>query len=554
MKIGLSIFGFCLLLFFGYKIVAVNSMSHHEFASSAFIVDIPKDLLQGSKDFLSFARDPQGFTLQNCSTSLDTIYRDITQADPTYFDASTVKNNYKEIIRNLFYARLEIRKKLKKFVESKELTPTISEPPCVTSVRNINRASRYLEDYLGENFMDIKPYDEKSDPKAYGTFTGNEPWLLKADPGSEISIRSGDIIVSRGNAFTSAAIARISPINAQFSHLAMIYVIGDTDGHLYSLEEAKENPNVVVLEAHIEVGSTVRTFKDYLQDGNARNVQFRLPDSEKAHAAAEVAYRIITEHRKNAYESFKKSIKSKANPLVWGMDISHPDFSVPYDFKMDLENYKEVFCSEVGYLGFKAEGITLPLFPSTISPASENDLVGALGVKGPNIFAPGDMELDTRFEMLAEWRDFRKMKAIRYKDAILDSMFSWMKEYGYKLDPQLYVSAGASVVWMIRWVDFPKIQVGGKVIFDVSRKLPKNMTPKLAAIVATLNKAADVLGDELERTEKSYRTEHPGLLLVYKDMLRALDLFRERDFAAYKTRRRTELHSVFHPSNRKGSN
>ncbi len=554
-KIGL-LFGFCVFAFIGYQIVKRTTPAQIELSSESPKLNLPKNLLQGSKEFLDFVQNPQGLTAQNCASTLTAIYDDVSQIDPYYFDAQDLAKNYREVIRNLFQARAQLRQRLKGFVETKEITPAIQESSCITAIRNVNRAARYIEDYLGETFLQVKPFDEKTDPVFYGTFTGEEPWLEKVDSSSQIGIRSGDVIASRGNAATSAAIAKIGVVDSQFSHVAFVYIKGDSSGRIYSLEEAIKNPNVLIMEAHIELGSTIRPLKTYLEDGNARNVQFRYPDAQLAHQAAKASYDFVTAHNASEYEKFRRNPLSKLNPAHWAMKANHPDFNVPYDFKMDLSNTTEVFCSEIASLGYSQVGVKMPLFFTTITPAAENDLVRTMEITTQRVFAPGDMELDTRFDMLAEWRDYRKVKGLRNKDAILVGMYDWMKKYRYKFYPSEIVKIGAEGYWLARWLDIPAIKIGGKVVVDFTATLPKNMTPQIAAMVTTLNRTADVLQARLVATEAKYSKNHAGLLLPLKDMLLDLENYRGEDLSVYKgpSKKNSAFHAMFRSDLLEGAN
>src|SRR5690606_34078329 len=95
---------------------------------------------------------------------------------------------------------------------------------CFKEARNVFRGLRYLEDYLVEH-LELRNND-KVDAMSYNTLEGKTPYFL-VNPEYKFrawqDLKSGDVILSRGNAYTSAAIARIGDIDAQFSHLTMVY-------------------------------------------------------------------------------------------------------------------------------------------------------------------------------------------------------------------------------------------------------------------------------------------------------------------------------------------
>lgn len=537
---GLALF--CIVFAIGFRIVWQGHQSVPGMSTQASTeMPIPRDLEVAAKEFYDFVSNPNGLTYQNCASTLGEIYSDLYKIKPESFDIPSAQKNFKEITKTLFLARAALRDRLRDFPIKASADP---EDPCISRTRDIFRLSRFLEDYLGEMFLGVKPFEEGKDPEAFGTFTGEAPWLLKTPQHSEITLRSGDVIISRGNAFTSAAIARITKIDSQFSHVAFIYIEGDTSGKAYTLEQALAMPNVLVLEAHIEIGSTIRTLKEYLADGNARNVLFRYKDAQVAHQAAKWTHQFMVNYTDRAYKRRFLHIP----PTEMFLPKNHPDFHVPYDFKMDMSNTKEVFCSEVAGMGFAAQKVNLPLYPSLITPAKDNALVKSLGITTQRIYAPGDTELDTRFEMIAEWRDYRKVQSLRYKDAVLVAMFDWMQSKKYEFYRSPIIIAGATGFWLARWFDFPKISINGHEIFNVTKKLPKNMTPKIASTVETLNRTADILEKYIQEQEAIDRKNHENLVYVLPQMLDKLEQLRAKDSELFEQGERTLFHQMFRPS------
>jgi hypothetical protein len=77
------------------------------------------------------------------------------------------------------------------------------------------------------------------------------------------TIHSGDILVSRGGAPTSALIARGNNFQGNFSHVALVYV--DPKTNLAS-----------IIESHIEKGVAVASLENYLKDKKLRVMVLRL--------------------------------------------------------------------------------------------------------------------------------------------------------------------------------------------------------------------------------------------------------------------------------------
>ena len=78
-----------------------------------------------------------------------------------------------------------------------------------------------------------------------------------------VEIHSGDILVSRGGAPTSALIARGNDYAGNFSHVALLYVDKSTD-------------IVFIIESHIEKGVGLASVADYLRDTKLRVMILRV--------------------------------------------------------------------------------------------------------------------------------------------------------------------------------------------------------------------------------------------------------------------------------------
>src|SRR2546423_7159921 len=100
---------------------------------------------------------------------------------------------------------------------------------------------------------------------------GTPPLLTGRDEPSQtpstnllgVALRSGDILVSRGGAATSALIARGNDFPGNFSHVALVHV-------------DERNRAASVIEAHIERGVVISSVADYLADKKLRVMVLRL--------------------------------------------------------------------------------------------------------------------------------------------------------------------------------------------------------------------------------------------------------------------------------------
>jgi hypothetical protein len=216
-------------------------------------------------------------------------------------------------------------------------------------------------------------------------------------------IHSGDILVSRGGAPTSALIARGSDYPGNFSHIAFVFIDPDTR-------------TARIVEAHIEKGVVASTVEQYLEDKKLRVMLLRpradLPQLMKdpmiPHKAALLAYDNAT----------KKHI--------------------PYDFEMNYHEHSKLFCSEVASAAYEHFGVMLWMGISHLSSPGLQRWLGAFGVRHFETQEPSDLEFDPQLTVVAEWRDPETLKKDHYDNAVTEVMLEGA-EKGDDLTYQWYL-------------------------------------------------------------------------------------------------------------------
>ena len=198
-----------------------------------------------------------------------------------------------------------------------------------------------------------------------------------------VIVHSGDIIVSRGGAATSALIARGNDYPGNFSHIALIYI-------------DEKTKRISVIESHIERGVTISSLNEYLDDKKLRIMVLRLrsdlinENPMLPHLAAQFAY-------------------SQANSK-----------HIPYDFEMNIDDPEKQFCSEVASSAYKKFGMTLWTGKSTISSKGTRNWLAAFGVKNFETQEPSDLEYDPQLSVVAEWRDPETLYQDHLDNAVTD--------------------------------------------------------------------------------------------------------------------------------------
>jgi hypothetical protein len=270
----------------------------------------------------------------------------------------------------------------------------------------------------------------------YGGRTAVEEVMLQAPPGTipeaiveyqepsatpaaeilGVTIHSGDILVSRGGAPTSALIARGNDYPGNFSHIALVYVDSATG-------------TVSLIESHIEKGVAVATVDDYLQDTKLRIMVLRLRSDLPAMAADP-----MLPHRAAAY----------ALARAGGEHI-------PYDFAMDTEEPSQLFCSEVVSDAYRHVGVRLWAGWSHISSPGVKAWLAAFGVRNFTTQEPSDLEYDPQLRVVAEWRDFETLRKDRLDNAVVDVMLEGAEQgdiltYDWYMLPVARVMKAYSVI------------------------------------------------------------------------------------------------------------
>ncbi|WP_412469526.1 MULTISPECIES: YiiX/YebB-like N1pC/P60 family cysteine hydrolase [unclassified Halobacteriovorax] len=442
-----------------------------------------------------------------CATKTEHYYNRLFSIKSTDIDFSEFSQyQMQDFVNASFNIRLDLKEKLKDLNSTKELDQ--DEKQCLKGVKDIFRALRYLEDYFIESYYASRPKGKV--PRQFSTlnFDGDSPIHFMVNPEYSFSgprdLKSGDIILSRGNAYSSAAIARIGDDDHQFSHLTLVY-------------KDKKTGELFTSEAHIEVGNVVAPFQVHLDQANSRTVVFRHKDAKLAHLAA-----------KEMHERFSKFTKKH-------------DKNIPYDFAMDYNDDSQIFCSEVIYHGYKVASeklsgtaMDIPEFKTSFNPALLSFLQDfGLQVTSENIakfktFGPGEIQFDSRFDLVAEWRNPDKLKDTRYKDAILSKIFEWMEKERYEFDPSFGTKLGNDFAWLARRSVISRGIIKFVAGVNLEEKFPLNLGSKQIDLFVVLDQVGEKLYERIAKAEKE-----AGGILSFNEMFQELESYRKEDLDKY---------------------
>lgn len=378
---------------------------------------------------------------------LHRLYERLLGTDFSQYNVQHVSGTARNTLQALFDLRIGLRAQIARWQAEGLMSPGVQG-----EIRNVFRILRYASDIFGELAIGHARAEEGETP--FVAFSGpHSNTLVNPDfgPVGDLTFETGDVILVRGLAHNSAAIARIGDNDSQFSHVGLVYV--DEVGKRF------------IVEALIEEGSVIRPLDEMLGHGNVRAVLFRHKDRELAKKSAE----LIREH-------VAKSLDGR---------LPH----IPYDFTMRVKGQKQLFCSKLVRLAYDkgSDGTyLLPSFPTKLS-MKNRDFVRRIGVLTRETFAPGDMELEPGFDLVAEWRDYRFTSTVRLQDLVMDKLFEWMELRGYKFRQRFPIGL---ISFMGKLSAYLSLRAK-KLLSGVFPVVPRNMKRKTIAAIIMLHKTAE---------------------------------------------------------------
>jgi Permuted papain-like amidase enzyme, YaeF/YiiX, C92 family len=373
--------------------------------------------------------------------NLANIYRELYLADFDKYDVAAVRQAAGPTMQSLFELRLHLRDQIPGWARRGFMSHDVQK-----GLRDVFRVTRYACDMLGE--LNAGYERLPAGGKTRRGFTGGDLNVLvnpAFQTGADLPFRSGDVIVVRGQAHNSAAIARIGDVDSQFSHVGIVHVA--PDGRHFKIE------------ALIESGSVVTPLEQALDHGLGRAVVFRHRDADLAARAS----RLIHDR-----------VKKRRMRRIW------------YDFTMTMDGYGRLYCSKLvrlAYLMASNHDLKLPAYTTRLA-MKNRDFLNRVGVKTIDTFAPGDLEIDPRFEIVAEWQDYRITSSLRNQDMIMTKLFEFMERDGYTFKEDWAIRL---IGWLGR-LSAHLSEDAKDLIADVVPKVPPNMKRKTIAVVAMLHK------------------------------------------------------------------
>jgi hypothetical protein len=416
--------------------------------------------------------------------NLNYIYEHAAGARFADYDVVSIAKAAPALMYRLFDLRVGLRAKLSHYEMLGLMTPEATQ-----GFRDVFRVLRYVSDMLGE-IASGHPRPGEGGYLLRG-FTGNDNNTLinyaYYRNGAPLAFQSGDVILVRGHAHNSAAIARIGDVDSQFSHIGIVH-IDDAGDHW-------------MVESLIEDGAIINPLAKALDHNIVRAVLYRNRDRDLAARAAKSIFDYVA-----------------ASRVRGGKRIL-------YDFSMRPDETRNLFCSKLVKLAYEQGSggkVVLPTYPTRIF-RKNRDFIDRVGVATEMTFAPADIDMESSFDLVAEWQDYRETANIRLQDFTMDKLFEWMDRYNYRFEE----TTAIKLISMLGRFSSHFSDHAKEMLSSAFPRVPSNMPRKTVAVVAMLHKTAEPIYHELQRLNQETVAE-TGVPMHGLDVLAALEAIRER--------------------------
>lgn len=439
----------------------------------SYYQNILQSLDQIQEDISNPRRFHRGNAFDYIDSFLNTAY-DLKQSDilpANDFEKTDFERRSKDLVELLFDIQLKLRKKMTEFSADSELSERE-----VSVFRRAFMYLRYAQDYAIEEWARKGDFEKQSE-----ILKGTAPLVLLNPKFKNLKIQSGDIFLIRGTSFASASIARVGDIPTNMSHIA---IVGhDEKGELY------------VMESLFEKGTTYYKLKDYLNlERLPRVMLLRFKHPSLGKRAGGIAYQIV-------HQAHKKGL-----PL-------------PFDIGMDSANHERVYCAELAKISYEraSEGkLSIPQYMTSFQRAQDHgSFLKGMGIYVRKSFAPTDLDVDPRFEVVAEYRDLGLLAESRMYDVALSSLFKKM-ESGFDYKWSLQSARDAVLAVLLR-------QFGYKA--DV---IPKDVPILTMQTMIQQKEIVERIMTHLKKVTQAHQIQH-GRGLAYIEMEKIVDEYLEEN-------------------------
>lgn len=210
-------------------------------------------------------------------------------------------------------------------------------------------------------------------------------------------LQAGDILLVRSSSLQGSIAARAPDVPGQFSHL--IFIAQDPETKQLSFVESDQGYGIKIEKFDIE-----------LLRRRVRIGLFRHKDSALAKKAAQRLYAYVSEKEQESH--------------------------IKYDNHLNIDDHSTVYCTELATLAFNLVNEKVPESLSKITFLTEK-IRSKLNMPSNDVFTPIDLEVDSRFSLIQEYRNPDLLQTTYESDAIFGKFFQWVREGKEEFSPGL---------------------------------------------------------------------------------------------------------------------
>jgi hypothetical protein len=424
---------------------------------------------------LQALEDPDYINEANCATVISAF------TEPFYYLPSSafvpksaraieeLRAEGPRLLGAFFHARLLLKERFHAF--------TAPSMACIYAVRRALRYSRFAEDFLADWLHDQGVVG--STPS--GPFSGGYPHTMRNPQFPAIRFEVGDVVVLRNSKVNSAMIARLGDEEGDYSHLGL--VTKDSTGRKY------------VVEALVEKGTIITPLDKFLaekSEGRAMLLRYR----DRALAA----------------RAGRAMLWRAALALARGA-------AIPYNYRFDDRVQSQLYCAQVLEYAYDLAShgrVRPPRYRTSLHRLAGTPFLRQLGVYVPEVISPSDVELDARFDTVAEWSNIATIRGVRMDNVSLTALYNWFA-HGYAFLPNPMTETLAHMgVALIRT---------GLVSSFTQRHVPEQT---LVVLMKTHTVITDYLKQVLTAADRQHRLDY-GHSLTFRELLVVLEIYRRND-------------------------
>ncbi|GEM_PF-717912 len=372
------------------------------------------------------------------------------------------------------------------------------------------RELRQVEDYIGElvykendrNASDIdftKVPVPIIDERAYSPYQTVPEYRNQKG----FVFEAGDVVLTRGVSFSSSTISQATDDRTHFSHGVFIH------------KEAGKD-KLQTIESYLQTGTRFYSIEDAMKNENVRIAVFRPRDRALGQKASDM-------------------MAKKLN------DANQAGTGIPYDYSMDLKDYSKMTCAEIIIASYDWASNGTLMIPEQSSKVRITSpyFLKKINVKPGATFSPVNMEIDSRFEFVMEWRDYSIVRDQRQKDMIAKKIIEWIENEKYLLKGTL-TTVGIKAAWSLRKVPLIWNIISKPLKLD---NIQKDMPAEFLVTVAQLRNVGQVLLSATKKADEKHKKEY-GYPMSEKKLLTFLEQFRLQDKARFEKYGRASFHHL----------